>query len=140
MVNLALVYQDQDDYAKAEVLLKQSLSIKEKRYGADHFELSTALNNLAALYVRQGLYAQAQPLFQRSLVLTVRIPLIADTDSKLIADRVPDDHGHLGWGDLSDGCNGSALSAIRMEWCPRSAWNAMFGVSPATSYGAWTRL
>jgi hypothetical protein len=30
--------------------------------------------------------------------LYVRIPLIADTHSKLIADSVPGDHGHAGWG------------------------------------------
>ena len=28
----------------------------------------------------------------------VRIPLIADTHSKLIADSVPGDRGHPGWG------------------------------------------
>jgi len=28
----------------------------------------------------------------------LRTPLIADTHSKLIADSVPDDRGHTGWG------------------------------------------
>jgi len=28
----------------------------------------------------------------------VRIPLIADTHSRLIADSVPGDRGHAGWG------------------------------------------
>jgi len=28
----------------------------------------------------------------------VRIPLIADTHSRLIADSVPGDRGHPGWG------------------------------------------
>jgi saccharopine dehydrogenase-like NADP-dependent oxidoreductase len=33
-----------------------------------------------------------------AVVDVVRIPLIADTHSKLIADSVPGDRGHPGWG------------------------------------------
>jgi hypothetical protein len=34
-------------------------------------------------------------LESRGSMATLRIPLIADTHSKLIADSVPDDRGHL---------------------------------------------
>jgi hypothetical protein len=37
--------------------------------GPDHPDVATSLNNLAALYRSQGKYAEAAPLFQRSLVI-----------------------------------------------------------------------
>lgn len=37
------------------------------------------------------------PLFVISSPIELRIPLIADTHSKLIADSVPGDRGHPGW-------------------------------------------
>jgi tetratricopeptide (TPR) repeat protein len=35
--------------------------------GADHPDVATSLNNLAALYQAQGRYGEAEPLYQRSL-------------------------------------------------------------------------
>jgi len=53
----------------------------------------------------------------------VRIPLIADTHSKLIADTVPRDRGHRRWGAWVTGAIVVQLSTINAEHCPRSAWN-----------------
>jgi hypothetical protein len=39
---------------------------------------------------------ELQRLLLAMLVARVRIPLIADTHSRLIADSVPDDRGHPG--------------------------------------------
>jgi len=47
--------------------VRRSLSIDERNYGADHPEVATDLNNLAALYESQGRYSEAEPLFLRSL-------------------------------------------------------------------------
>jgi hypothetical protein len=57
----------------------------------------------------QPMYASGQPTLNRhswsrmlvsthNCVDTLRIPLIADTHSRLIADSVPGDRGHPGWG------------------------------------------
>ena len=44
-------------------------SIRAKVLGPDHADVATGLNNLANLYSAQGRYAQAEPLYQRSLAI-----------------------------------------------------------------------
>ena len=58
----------QADYAKAEKLLLAALKVA-KKFGAQDPRLATSLNNLAALYDTQGKYAEAEPLFRRSLAI-----------------------------------------------------------------------
>ena len=41
----------------------------EKTLGPEHPGVATALNNLAALYLAQGKYAEAEPLYQRALAI-----------------------------------------------------------------------
>jgi len=48
--NLASLYQSQGRYSEAEPLYGRSLSIREQQLGADHPDVATSLNNLAALY------------------------------------------------------------------------------------------
>jgi len=55
-------------YAKAEKLLLAALKVA-KKFGAQDPRLATSLNNLAALYHTQGKYAEAEPLFRRSLAI-----------------------------------------------------------------------
>ena len=50
-------------------LLKQSLGIRKKALGPEHPDVATSLNNLAVLYSAQGLYAKAEPLYQRALAI-----------------------------------------------------------------------
>ena len=67
--NLAVLYQDQGNYAEAEPLFQRSLAIREKALGEDHPDIAINLNNLAVLYQDQGNYAEAEPLYQRSLAI-----------------------------------------------------------------------
>jgi CHAT domain-containing protein len=46
------------------------LAIREKALGRDHPHVAGSLNNLAELYESQGRYADAEPLFQRSLAIS----------------------------------------------------------------------
>jgi tetratricopeptide (TPR) repeat protein len=64
---LALIYQDQGAYAKAEPLLIRALDIREKALGPIHPDIAEILNNLAGLYQGQGAYAKAEPLYVRAL-------------------------------------------------------------------------
>ncbi len=41
----------------------------EQEFGPDHPTTATFLNNLAGLYQAQGRYAEAEPLYQRSLAI-----------------------------------------------------------------------
>ncbi len=43
--------------------------MKEKALGPEHPDVATSLNNLAELYKAQGNYAEAEPLYQRSLAI-----------------------------------------------------------------------
>src|SRR5262249_59720486 len=47
--NLAELYRNQGRYADAEPLYRRSLAVSEKVLGRDHPDVSTSLNNLAAL-------------------------------------------------------------------------------------------
>jgi hypothetical protein len=45
------------------------LAVSEKALGHDRPDVAASLNNLAALYVNQGRYADAEPLSQRALAI-----------------------------------------------------------------------
>jgi CHAT domain-containing protein/lipopolysaccharide biosynthesis regulator YciM len=46
------------------------LATLEKVLGGDHPDVATSLNNLAVLYLKLGRYGDAEPLYQRSLVIS----------------------------------------------------------------------
>ena len=49
MNHLGQLYDAQAQYVEAEPLMKRALAIDEKTLGADHPDVATALNNLAAV-------------------------------------------------------------------------------------------
>ncbi|MCH8947426.1 MAG: tetratricopeptide repeat protein, partial [Acidobacteria bacterium] len=57
------------DYAGAESLRRQTLTILEKAVGPEHPQVAIGLNNLAVLYNEQGKYAEAEPLHKRALAI-----------------------------------------------------------------------
>ena len=65
--NLALLLRPcRAGYSDAEPLYQRALHIDEKALGPDHPYVAVDLDNLAALYYKQGHYAGAEPLFQRA--------------------------------------------------------------------------
>ena len=48
-------------------------AIRERVLGPEHPNTAASLNNLAALYNRQGKYKQAEPLYQRALAICERM-------------------------------------------------------------------
>jgi nephrocystin-3 len=83
--NLALLLDDQGDYAAAEPLYRRALAIAEKALGAEHPQNGTSLNNLASLLRTQGDYAAAEPLFRRALAMAEKAlgPEHPDTGTSL---------------------------------------------------------
>src|SRR5262249_19834549 len=65
--NLAVVYQSQSEYGKAEGLHKRALEIIEQTLGKNHPESATTFNNLAELCRRQGRNDEAERLYKRAL-------------------------------------------------------------------------
>jgi len=58
--NLAMLYQAQGAYAKAEPLYVRALDIYEKALGPMHPDVGLSLNTLAELYRDQGAYAKGR--------------------------------------------------------------------------------
>jgi tetratricopeptide (TPR) repeat protein len=56
-------------YEQAIVLVKEALEIAQKEWGNDHPNVAQTLNNLGLLYQDQGEYAQAEPVYKRSLAI-----------------------------------------------------------------------
>jgi CHAT domain-containing protein/Tfp pilus assembly protein PilF len=67
--DLAFLYWDMGDYAKAMPLLKRAIAIVEKTLGFDHPRAATSLGGLAMLYFEMGDYAKAEPLLKRTLAI-----------------------------------------------------------------------
>lgn len=67
--NLALLLQEQGDYAAAAPLFRRALAIAEKAQGPAHSCTGTRLNNLAGLLEAQGDYVAAEPLYRRALAI-----------------------------------------------------------------------
>jgi tetratricopeptide (TPR) repeat protein len=57
------------EYAEAQPLFQQALTIREKTLGPEHTDVATSLNELALLYHDQGQYGKAEPLFQRAVAI-----------------------------------------------------------------------
>ena len=59
---------EQGRYSEAEKWWLAALEEAEN-FGPDDERLATSLNNLAAIYYSQGNYAEAEPLFKRSIAI-----------------------------------------------------------------------
>ncbi len=55
--------EQQARYDEAIALTSEALAIREKALGPDHPDVAKSLNNLAALYVEKGRFAEAEPLY-----------------------------------------------------------------------------
>jgi Tetratricopeptide repeat len=62
--NLAILYADQEKYAKGEPLLKRVLTNYRQQFGANHPAIAGIHNNLAILNQNQREYPKAEPLNQ----------------------------------------------------------------------------
>lgn len=67
MNGLAVVYDVQTLYEKAEPLYLKCLDIRKKILGLSHAETLDTMNNLAGLYCDQNEYDKAEPLYRNCL-------------------------------------------------------------------------
>lgn len=82
MTQLGSLYTAQGDYAKAEPLLEQSVSITARALG-DHPRLVTALRDIALLHQIRGDYVRARSELQRALDIANRT--LTENDFEYIA-------------------------------------------------------
>jgi class 3 adenylate cyclase/tetratricopeptide (TPR) repeat protein len=74
-------------YPESEAISRGALALAE-RLGAEHPEVATSLGNIAIVLQRSGRYAEAQPLYERSLEIRERVlepdhPSLAISNSNL---------------------------------------------------------
>jgi len=67
--NLASVYRNNGDYAKAESLHQRALATWEKTLGPEDPNVAVALNSLGILYRAKGDYVKAEQSYQRALAI-----------------------------------------------------------------------
>jgi tetratricopeptide (TPR) repeat protein len=60
------LYQ-QGRYSEAGKVAEESFKIAEKTFGSNHPYVASSLNDLANVYRAQSRYAEAEPLYKRSL-------------------------------------------------------------------------
>ena len=66
-IGLGRFYESQSLWLEAKHWQQACLNMAEERFGCDHPDTATSLNNLAALYRSMGRYTEADPLYARSL-------------------------------------------------------------------------
>jgi len=65
--NLAAIYYAQEDYARAEPLMRRALEQLREALGHDNTEVAQTMKNLAALYYLQGNRVEAEGLLKQAL-------------------------------------------------------------------------
>ena len=65
--NLAALYYKQEDYDRAEPLMRRSLAVLEETLGPDDADVAQTKKNLAAIYYLQENFTDAEPLLIESL-------------------------------------------------------------------------
>lgn len=66
-INLALLYFEQEEYAKGDPLFEKGFAVLKSAWGADHPRTITCLAQLADRYYSEGWYSQAEPLYVECL-------------------------------------------------------------------------
>jgi tetratricopeptide (TPR) repeat protein len=69
---LALLYDGQRQYAKAEPLYQRALAIREKARGPEHPDMATCLENYAVLLRNMGRAEEAAPLDDRARAIRAK--------------------------------------------------------------------
>ncbi|HEY9665689.1 MAG TPA: tetratricopeptide repeat protein [Coleofasciculaceae cyanobacterium] len=70
---LGTFYKARELYDLAQPWFLKCLFLAKSRFGTDHPDVATSLNNLAGLYYAQGLYSKAEPLYLKALHLRKRL-------------------------------------------------------------------
>ena len=70
--NLGIVYQEEGDYARAELMYRQAIRLKEMRNGVDNPFEATSLNNLGELLRVMGRSADAESTHVRALSIRIK--------------------------------------------------------------------
>ncbi len=71
--NLAAAYYAQEDFERAEPLMRRALAALRETLGPENTEVAQTMKNLAALYYLQGNRSEAEALLKQSLEILERV-------------------------------------------------------------------
>lgn len=71
--NLAAVYYAQEDYERAEPLMRRALAQLRETIGPENTDVAQTMKNLAALYYLQGNRSEAEALLKQSLAILEKV-------------------------------------------------------------------
>ncbi len=71
--NLAAVYYAQEDYERAEPLMRRALAQLRETIGPENTDVAQTMKNLAALYYLQGNRSEAEALLKQSLTILEKV-------------------------------------------------------------------
>src|SRR5262249_12248641 len=87
-------YYQAGNYAAAAVEAQKLEAEVKGRFGTNHTNYATALNNLARVYWRQGKYSEAEGLYKRALA--IREKALGASHPRSEERREGKDHGYAG--------------------------------------------
>jgi centrosomal protein CEP104 len=70
--NLAILYNQQGEYGKAQPLYERALAIWEQSQGPDSSDVAHTLTDLAVLHLENGRDDLGRPLLERALEIQIR--------------------------------------------------------------------
>lgn len=82
--NLGVAYIQMENYAMAEYLNMQALSIRERCFGAHHPDVAQSMANLAVVYHSQGNYQKADNFYRAALKIYERFPQKAGSEVETV--------------------------------------------------------
>jgi tetratricopeptide (TPR) repeat protein len=90
MASLSSAAQDAGNHPRANTALTEI-----KLRGPEDQDVAASLNNLAALYYKQGHYAEAEPLYKRALAIDEKAIGPEHPRTKLIRENFTAHAGHV---------------------------------------------
>ena len=87
--NLAALYYQQSDFARAAPIFRETVELQRKALGDDHPSVATSRNNLAVVLMMMGDYGGAEPEYREAL--RIRLKAYGDGHRAVAATRY-----HLG--------------------------------------------
>jgi len=122
---LATLYIELGEYQDTEKSLKQSLKLKEAKYGSMHRTLVNPLNQLSHLYIITGNYVEAEKLSKRAVKMSATI--FGDTSLKF-AESVKllgDLYAAIGDYEKAEDAEAKALEIQKHQYGPNHIQVAM---------------
>ena len=140
--NIAFVYYNQGEYAKALEWLEKALDIVEKAFGKEHPDTATTYNNTAFVYYNQGEYAKALEWNEKALAIFEKVLGEEHASTKMVRRNIKVLRGQSmqpcikcgsvppgGWYSKSGYCKTCAAEILRENKKQNPIWQRLWFIA-----------